>query len=316
MRVGLAVAPFGDDYGDVRHLATMAHEAELAGWDGFFIWDHTVFSPNFYPIADPWVALTAIALSTNRIRLGALITPLARRRPWQVARETASLDRLSNGRLIVGVGLGDPAVMDYGLFGEEQDPKIRAQKLDEGLDILDGLWSGETFSYDGQHYQLQPVRFLPTPSQSPRIPVWVGGTVGKQAPMCRAARWDGFMPVKFPGEVSLDDWGDMMAYIRQHRTSDAPFDWVHAGATPGDDPAKATAIVREAQAIGITWWIETVDFWRFGHSWEGQLQPEYARMMDERIRQGPPGRGQWRGLETSSLDRAAEVVKPDEEEQD
>ena len=135
-----------------------------------------MFDPTFHPIADPWVALTAVALQTSRIRLGTMITPLARRRPWKVARETVSLDQVSNGRFILGVGLGDPAQWDYGFFGEEPNAKIRAAKLDESLDIITGLWSGQPFRYQGEHYTLQEVRFLPRTLGKQAQPLWVSGS--------------------------------------------------------------------------------------------------------------------------------------------
>ena len=181
MQYGINLPPFGD-FGDPRALAELAHEAEQAGWDGFFIWDHIIFDPSFHPMVDPCVGLAAVALSTSRIRIGTMLTPLPRRRPWKLARETVSLDRLSNGRLILGVGIGDPVQWDYGFFGEETDARVRAQHLDEGLDIVAGLWSGERFSYQGQHYQLQEMIFLPKPVQ-PRIPIWVGGNWPNKPPL-------------------------------------------------------------------------------------------------------------------------------------
>ena len=114
-------------------------------------------------------------MRTTRIRIGTMIAPLSRRRPGKLARETVSVDRLSGGRLILGVGLGDPVQVDFGFFGETTDANIRAQRLDEGLDILNGLWAGQPFSYQGEHCQLEEVRFLPTPVRQPRIPIWVGG---------------------------------------------------------------------------------------------------------------------------------------------
>lgn len=142
MNYGLYLPNFGDET-SVRSLATLAHEAEEAGWDGFFLWDHIVYRAR-PPVnmVDPWIALTAMAMTTERIRLGTTVTPIPRRRPWILARETASLDQLSGGRLILGVGLGDPPDLEFAQFGEEPDNLIRAAKLDEGLDILAGLWSG------------------------------------------------------------------------------------------------------------------------------------------------------------------------------
>ena len=163
MKFGMNLPPF-EQFADVRLLAELAQDAENAGWDGFFIWDHILFDDLWHPMVDPWVALTAIALKTSTIRIGTVVTPLARRRPWKLARETTSIDRLSGGRLILSVGLGDPAQWEYGFFSETEDPKTRAERLDEGLDVLTGLWSGEPFGYDGKHYQLEEMQFLPTPS--------------------------------------------------------------------------------------------------------------------------------------------------------
>lgn len=287
MKFGISLPPFGD-YAEPRYLAETAREAEAAGWDGFFIWDHVMFDPTFHPIIDPWVGLAAVALNTQKIRIGTMVTPVPRRRPWQLARETVSVDRLSNGRMVFGVGLGEPPQWDYGFFGEEIDPKIRAQKLDEGLAILDGLWSGDFFSFQGEHYQLERVRFLPRAIQSPRIPVWVGGTWNKHKPMRRAAQWDGYFPLKWQEILTPGEWKVIMDYVNQHRTSDAPFDWIHGGNTPGDDLAKAAEMVRPYEEIGVTWWIEGIDPWRYGWKWEDELMPGVIEMMNERIRQGPP----------------------------
>lgn len=288
MKFGISLPPFGD-YGDPRKLAAMAKVAEDMGWDGFFIWDHIIFDPTFHPIADPWVALAAIALNTSRIHIGTMVTPLARRRPWKVARETVGVDLLSNGRLTLGIGLGDPAQWDYGFFGEEQDVKTRAAKVDEGLDILTGLWSGKAFSYQGKHYTLAEMIFQPVPVQSPRIPIWVGGNWDKLGPKKRAARWDGYFPLKWGADpLTPADWRKMIAELNPFRVVNSPFDWIHGGQTPGDDPAKATDLVAPFAEVGVTWWMESVDPWRWGWKWEDPLTPEATRLMDDRIRQGPP----------------------------
>ncbi|MDP9364041.1 MAG: LLM class flavin-dependent oxidoreductase, partial [Chloroflexota bacterium] len=222
MRYGLNLPPFGD-FADPRALAALARDAEAAGWDGFFIWDHVVYDPSFHPIADPWVGLAAVALATERVRLGTLVTPLARRRPWQVAREAASLDRLSGGRLVLGVGLGDPAPWDFGFFGEEEDARVRARRLDEGLEIVAGLWSGRPVSHEGEHCRLREVTFLPTPVQRPRVPIWVGGWWPNKPPMRRAARWDGVVPGARERALTPDEVRELVAYVTAHRTTEAPF---------------------------------------------------------------------------------------------
>jgi alkanesulfonate monooxygenase SsuD/methylene tetrahydromethanopterin reductase-like flavin-dependent oxidoreductase (luciferase family) len=284
---GINLPPFAE-FGEARALADLAREAEEAGWDGFFIWDHMVFDPSWHPIVDPWVGLAAVAMSTTRIRLGTMLTPLPRRRPWKLARETVSVDRLSGGRLTLGVGIGDPVQWEFGFFGEETDAKVRAKQLDEGLDVLVGLWSGEMFSYDGEHYHLHEMKFLPSPAQKPRIPIWVGGWWPNKPPMRRAARWDGVIPGRLDGALSPDEWRELLAYIRQYRTSGAPFDAVHTGGTSGTDAVKDREVVASYAEAGVNWWIEDVSPYRFGSSWEDQLTAEAASLTRERVRQGPP----------------------------
>ncbi len=194
MHFGVSLPNF-NAFGDPQVIAQIAREAEEAGWDAFFLWDHMIFDDLPRPIVDPWVALTGAAMTTQRIRLGTLLTPLPRRRPWKLARETTTLDRLSGGRVTLGVGLGAPEKWEYGFFHEETDNKIRAEKLDEGLEILTGLWQGEPFQFQGRQFQLETMRFLPTPLQTPRIPIWVGGTWPNKAPFRRAARYDGVCPM-------------------------------------------------------------------------------------------------------------------------
>jgi alkanesulfonate monooxygenase SsuD/methylene tetrahydromethanopterin reductase-like flavin-dependent oxidoreductase (luciferase family) len=173
MRFGLNMPNFAE-FADPATAVDLARDAESAGWEGFFLWDHiNLFGEMEVPLADPWVLLAAVAQATERIQIGTLVTPVPRRRPWVLARQTATLDRLSNGRLILGVGLGVPAATEFAAFGEETDVKVRAQKLDEGLVILTGLWSGEPFEFEGRHYKIQRTRFLPAPVQQPRIPIWV-----------------------------------------------------------------------------------------------------------------------------------------------
>ena len=148
MKYGINIPNFGW-FGDIDTLVEIAVEVEENGWDGFFLWDHLlVFKQEdmVLPFVDPWIALAAIACSTKKLRLGPLITPIPRRRPWKVAREAVSVDHLSKGRMILGVGLGAPPETEFDYFGEESDVKIRAEMLDEGLDIITGLWSGEPFS--------------------------------------------------------------------------------------------------------------------------------------------------------------------------
>lgn len=230
MRFGIHVPNFGD-FHDSRAVASLARDAERSGWHGFFLWDHMQYGRSTYhPTADPWVTLAAIAMETTRIRVGPLVTPIPRRRPWKLARETVSIDHLSGGRLILGVGLGFPPDAEYEYFGEEANAHVRAEKLDEGLDVLTGLWSGKSFEYAGTHYTVKKTRFRPPPVQQPRIPIWVAGSWGKtQAPFRRAARWDGVCPERLgtPADVRA-----MMEYIREYGGGKPGFDVVRFADVP------------------------------------------------------------------------------------
>lgn len=275
MRFALNLPAFGD-LSDARTLADLAREAEDAGWDGFFLWDHMLTDPGV-PVADPWIALTAIAMKTERIRLGALVTPLPRRRPWKFARETATLDRLSNGRLIVGVGIGGDFWSEYSAFGELADDREHAAMLDEGLAVVTGLWSGEPFSYEGKHYTIHNAQFLPTPVQMPRIPIWVAGVLPHKAPLRRAARWDGICPIHWDGHlVQPEEIREIMATINQQRSSDATCDVVMAGYVGNKPASEATALLRDYAGAGVTWWQE------------GFLPNDTPSDIHARIRQGPP----------------------------
>jgi alkanesulfonate monooxygenase SsuD/methylene tetrahydromethanopterin reductase-like flavin-dependent oxidoreductase (luciferase family) len=229
-----------------------------------------------------------VALATERVRIGTMLTPLPRRRPWKLARETVSLDRLSGGRMVLGVGIGDPVKWEYGFFGEETDAKVRARMLDEGLEVLTGLWRGEPFGFKGEHYQLEEMIFRPTPLQRPRIPIWVGGYWPRKPPFRRAARWDGVCPGRADNQpLTPEDWRAILAFIAEERRGAGPFDAVHGGAS-GEHPAQDAALVAELADAGVTWWIEDVSPWRFGQGWEDQWDPAMSELMRERVRRGPP----------------------------
>jgi alkanesulfonate monooxygenase SsuD/methylene tetrahydromethanopterin reductase-like flavin-dependent oxidoreductase (luciferase family) len=213
---------------NAQTLARLAAEAEAAGWDGVFVWDCLSGNPEQelekQEIYDPWITLTAIATSTRRVRLGTMVTPLSRRRPWKVARETVTLDHLSQGRLILPVGLGAAGDWGFTKVGEEMDRKIRAERLDEALAILAGLWSGQAFSYTGRHYQVQEMTFVPPPVQRPRIPIWVVGAWPRPKSLRRALQWDGILPAKSAAyqqgsftEMTPADIQELKTYIEQHR---------------------------------------------------------------------------------------------------
>lgn len=241
MRYGIEF-PAAGECGDPRTLAELARLAEEAGWDGVFLEDYAFYRNDVYrsvpgaPTHDPWVALAAMAMRTERVRLGTAITPLPRRRPWKLAREAVSLDHLSGGRLILGVGAGDVADEGFTRFGEETDPKRRAGLLDEGLDVLAGLWSGRPFAYEGEHHSVGEVTFLPRPVQQPRIPIWVGGAWPRKGPLRRAARWDGLIPYKHVGDggrqedLTPEDVREILAAVECKREDPAfPFDLVVGG---------------------------------------------------------------------------------------
>ncbi len=280
MHFGVYLPNFGAETSALA-LAELAREAEKAHWDGCFIWDHILANKNQkLPMVDPWVALTAVAMQTKRIRFGTTVTPIARRRPWKLARETTTLDNLSGGRLILSVGLGEPGDAEFEVFGEEADPRVRAEKLDEGLDVLNGLWRGRAFSYQGKHYQLNKVTFKPTPAQKPRIPIWVGGFWPNKAPFRRAAKWDGVIPLNKHGIwIKSPDLQEMLAYIRTHRTIKTPFDAVIIGARHvlGKDSATRRKSLQQLEQAGATWWLQSV-----------YLERNSLEAMRAVIRQGPP----------------------------
>ncbi|HEX5909524.1 MAG TPA: LLM class flavin-dependent oxidoreductase, partial [Thermoleophilaceae bacterium] len=226
-RHGIFLAPF-DELSEPAVVAELAARAEQAGWDGFFVWDHVEYREPVRAVADPWITLAAVAVATERVTIGPMVTPLARRRPHQLARETVTLDRLSGGRLVLGAGLGSPNTPEFRpeRFGEEGDPKARAVLLDDGLEKLAAYWDGD---------------FEPRPVQQPRIPVWIASRWPSRRPLKRAARWDGMFPIEMPGPAEL---AELVAEAQSLRNVFAPFDvvvthpagtesapWVEAGAT-------------------------------------------------------------------------------------
>ena len=265
--------------GDARTAANLAQMAEEAGWDGFFVWD---------PVrgVDPWVALTAAAMLTERIRLGTMLTPVSRYRPWTLAGQTATLDNLSGGRVILAVGLG---ATDTGFeeFGEVTDRKTRAELMDEGLEIITGLWRGQPFTYNGKHYHIKETAFHPPapPVQQPGIPIWVVGAWPRMKSMHRTLRYSGLLPNKLndAGEhedATPDDIRAIKSFIRENRTESGEFDVIVEGETPGDDREKAAATVREWADAGATWWLETM--------WSAPWDKNDMSKVIARIRQGPP----------------------------
>ena len=241
----------------------LAALAESSGWDGIFLEDYIVWQSNQdVPTYDPWILLAVIALSTTRIRLGTTVTPLARRRPWKVARETVTLDHLSNGRIILGVGLGDTGEsilpdISFSHFDEETRVSRRAAMLDEALQILDGLWSGEPFHFSGRFYQIEEVAFHPTPVQRPRIPIWVGGGWPLPGPTQRAARWDGACLYRADGEpMTAEDIRALKAIVASQRGTLSGYDIVIGGEMRRPDWEAEREHIRSLAEAGATWWVE------------------------------------------------------------
>jgi alkanesulfonate monooxygenase SsuD/methylene tetrahydromethanopterin reductase-like flavin-dependent oxidoreductase (luciferase family) len=277
VRFGLDVATSGE-WADPTRLADLAFDAEAAGWDGFFLWDILATETDGEDVVDPWVTLAVIAARTRRIRIGALVTPLARRRPWDVARQVATLDALSGGRMVFGAGLGwKPDEFDR--LGEDPAPATRAQRLDEGLMLLDRFWSGESVSFTGRHFRVRDVRIVPRPIQRPRVPIWLAAGWPRTAPLRRAARYDGVYLMDShqvtherltPGDVR-----SVIETINAHRESAIQFDVAVNIATEDDRTAMTQNAALLAEA-GATWAIE--------------LTPETFQDHVELVRRGPARR--------------------------
>jgi len=238
---GLFVPNFGA-FADPVALAGLAADAEAAGWDGLFLWDHVVRREGDVELADPWVALAAVAVATTRLRLGPLVTPLPRRRPWNVAKQAVTLDHLSRGRVVLGVGLGTPRGPEFPAFGEEQDLRVRGDMLDEGLAIVRAAWSGEPVRHAGAHYRVDGVRFLPRPAQPGGIPVWAAAESVSGRAVRRAAALDGIVPIGLrPTRLP-----ELMENVAASRPAGAgPFDVVVSG-TDGPGTWSGSA---------ATWWL-------------------------------------------------------------
>lgn len=311
MRTAL-YAPTCNDYGDPRCLIALAQAAEAAGFDGFFIWDHLVMVPGGRtPLVDATVMLGALAQATRHIRLGAMMTPLSRRRPWKFAKELATLDHLSNGRIVCGVGLGEPVAVDFVPFGEDATPLGRARRLDEGLAILDPLLRGEAVTHDGNHYQLRDARLAPSCRQLPRLPIWIAAAQPAEAGFRRAARWDGCFPIKFPATALASatpiDWSGWwltpsefsagVDLIKRLRVGlEIPFEYVASGRLI-DQQDEATAILTRYAAAGATWWFE----------WVTDEPGTFERTL-EAVRRGPPRMGPPNPTQTQELRQAVRAL--------
>ena len=248
MRFGLSFPNFGG-FADPAVLVDLAIRAEESGWDGFFLWDHIVVADRM-PVADPWVALGAVAQATSRIIVGIMVAALPRHRPWVVARQAVSVDRLSQGRMVLGVGIGFPPREEFATFGDPEDERTRADMLDEGLEIVEGVWANRPFGFDGSHYSVVATTFAPPPVQQPRIPIWVAAMLPNRRPLRRSARFDGVIPMRADGgAMTPDDVAFVRRYVAEHRSSDSPFDIAIGGG-----PTSPSAL-RELSDAGLTWYL-------------------------------------------------------------
>ena len=256
LKTAVSVPTFGDF--DARTLGELARAAEDAGWDGFFCWDHILWDPLGRGVTDTTVALTAIALATSRVRFGPLVMPLARRRPWKVARELVSLDRLSGGRLALGIGNGDD--VDFAPVGDPAPARERAAVLDESLELLLRLLEDDgPVSHEGPAYRVTDVELNATTVQ-PHIPVWVAGWWPHRRPLRRAARYDGVVPLwpgfALPTPAELDECLEVIREVRHEAgRGDDPFDALVWARTDGPDDDRPLAYPE----VGATWWVEAFD---------------------------------------------------------
>lgn len=273
MRFGIEVVTLGE-LADPRRVVQLAEAAEAAGWEALVVWDHLGFVWGA-PSGDPWIILAAVAQATTHLRLATGVTPLARYQPQMLAHTLAALDRLSEGRVILGVGLGGVAE-EFSAFGGPGEARVRAAMVDEGLDLLDRFWRGETVTHQGTHYRVHGVTLAPLPLQQPRIPIWIGG---ESAPaLRRAARWDGWIIngvneanefVRSPAQMA-----ESIATIRRQRRSiDAPFDVAMTGLSRSGETERAAQYAE----VGVTWWFETL------HGYRGDFDTLLAR-----VDAGPP----------------------------
>lgn len=256
MRFGLFIPPF-DELSDPRRVADLAAAAEQAGWSGFFLWDHMLARPGM-AVADAWTTMAAVATATREIRFGALVTPLARRRPWTLARQVAALDLLSGGRLVVGVGLGDDGWAEFSSFGEATDPRERGLLLDDSVEVLQRLLTGEAVDFDGRRLAVHTTPFLPRPVQDP-VPVWAAGRWPNRRPLARAARLQGYFPIfGHSDEPVLPPAADLTALRADLRRLGAPdgYDLVIVCALRRMALADRGRAVATAQGCGVTWLLE------------------------------------------------------------
>jgi alkanesulfonate monooxygenase SsuD/methylene tetrahydromethanopterin reductase-like flavin-dependent oxidoreductase (luciferase family) len=256
VKSGIYLPPFGE-LADARRVASLAATAQESGWDGFFVWDH-MYGPPGVPIADAWTTLAAIAMATSTIRLGAMVTPLARRRPWTLARQIATLDHLGGGRLVAGIGLGDDGWREFSSFGEEERPRERGELLDESLAVLLGLLAGNGLTHHGTNFDIDCPPMLPKPVQEP-VPVWGACRWPYKRPLARAARLQGCFPI-FGGTGPLCFGPAEVEAVRAELARlGAPRShaMVVCGATRLADREKRKDFIAGMRAADVTWLLES-----------------------------------------------------------
>ena len=258
MRFAVNIPPFTD----AHRVLDLLVSADEHGWDGAFLWDHLQWTGD-HDVHDPWALLSAAAVRTERVMLGTCVTPLSRRRPFTLAKQVLTLDHLSGGRAMLGVGLGEPPDADFADLGDEDDPHVRADRLDEALDVLDLLLRGERVDHDGAHFTVHG-QARPGPVQTPRPTIYVAGVAPNRRPLARARRWDGFFPISPDGPLTA-------AELTDYVDDDRPDGWdLFAAPTERYDPA-------DYAAVGVTWLVDG--------TWpEGDWVDEFAA----RIADGPP----------------------------
>jgi alkanesulfonate monooxygenase SsuD/methylene tetrahydromethanopterin reductase-like flavin-dependent oxidoreductase (luciferase family) len=277
MRFGLFVPAFAE-LADPRRVAELAHTAEESGWEGFYLWDH-VLGRGGMGVADPWVTLAAVAMATEWVRIGALVTPLSRRRPWVMARHVTSLDHLSGGRVVVGIGLGHDGWHEFSAFGEPVDPAARAGLLDESLDVLRRLLSGEPVHHHGEQLAVDTEPFIPRPLQDP-VPIWAACQWPNRPPLVRAARLQGCFPIFTAPVPPPPPTPAEVAEVRGEldRLGAAPdIDIVVRCALSLEQPSALQRRLSELEEAGVTWMLEGF----------APGEPP-AAVVEELVRRGPP----------------------------
>ena len=243
-------------------LGRLGADAEDAGWDAVFLEDYVVYQAMSIPTFDPWISLASIASSTRRVRIGLMVSALPRRRPWKLAAEAMSLDHLSQGRMILGAGLGDTNEPGFTAVGEALAPRARGQLVDESLEIIAGLWTAEPLTFEGAHYHVKGLTLRPAPLQKPRIPIWIGGGWPNPGVARRIARWDGSCAYKHPVESEQDmmpeDVREMVGYVAAARDGTNNFDIAVGGRQRKQDWERERAHIAALEAAGATWWMEWI----------------------------------------------------------